>query len=797
MTETTDASQLWKFLIIVMALLAACVSPAPAQQNLGLNNNSGDDDFKGVIGTTDKDSKPYYSSPLRPKSGSPNIVYIVLDDVGFSDLGVYGSEIHTPNIDRLALEGLRYNNFHTRAICSPTRAALLTGRNSHSVGVRTVADILNGYPNDRGRISPHATTLAETLRDAGYSTFAVGKWHLVPGAESSDAGPFDNWPLQRGFEHYYGFLGGLTDQYHPDLVQDNSHIDPPRRPAYHLSEDLVDHSITYVRNQQTVTPDKPFFLYLAFGAAHAPHQVPQRYIDKYVPVFEKGWDKTREERIARQKELGIIPANTELAARNEGVKPWDSLSADEKRLYVRYQAAYAGFLEHADEQIGHLTDFLRDSGQLDNTVLVLISDNGANPEGGFEGWTNYVYGYGSMSGMIPVKSTITEDLKHIGDIGTDRNTTNYPRGWAMAGNTPFKLYKEFVHAGGVNDPLIIHWPKGIADRGAIRHQFVDVIDITPTILDLTGLKAPETYHGISQKPLEGTSIAATLSNGSAPEVHHTQYFEQLGHRAIWQDGWKLVAEHKPETDFESDKWELYNINADYSETKDLSTKYPDKVGQLKKLWWSEAQKYGVLPLDGRGLSRLIPPAPSGPQRTSWTFYPGQARIPVRVTPVARQNFSLEAHVNRSSAGSEGILLSVGDSSAGYVFYIKDNKLVFDNNNLGEHSVLISTAEVPAGESVLRFQFTPGAGFAGKGALFINSEKAAESALTISPAVVAFGVLEVGRNSLSPVSQDYAGKGSFAFPDGELKNVLFNVAPIAQATNVAASQPAATRPSASQ
>jgi len=420
MTDCQQLMQLWRILILVIAFAAASVSPATAQQNLGLNNNSGDDDFKGVIGTTDKDSKPSFPSPLRPKPGSPNIVYIVLDDVGFSDLGVYGSEIHTPNIDRLASEGLRYNNFHTRAICSPTRAALLTGRNSHSVGVRTVADILNGYPNDRGRISPHATTLAQILRDSGYSTFAVGKWHLVPGYESSEAGPFENWPLQRGFEHYYGFLGGLTDQYHPDLVQDNSHIDPPRRPAYHLSEDLVEHSITYVRNQQTVNPDKPFFLYLAFGAAHAPHQVPQRYIDKYVPVFEKGWDKTREERIVRQKELGIIPANTELAPRNEGIKAWDSLSTDEKRLFVRYQAAYAGFLEHADEQIGRLTDFLRDSGQLDNTLLVLISDNGANPEGGFEGWTNYVYGYGSMSGMIPQKPSIADDLNRIDDIGTDR-----------------------------------------------------------------------------------------------------------------------------------------------------------------------------------------------------------------------------------------------------------------------------------------------------------------------------------------------------------------------------------------
>jgi arylsulfatase A-like enzyme len=775
-----------------LTLLFLVAIPISGQQNLRLNNNSGDDDFQGVIGKTDKDSKPYFAHPLQPKAGSPNIVYIVLDDVGFSDLGVYGSEIHTPNIDRLGLGGLRFNNFHTRAICSPTRAALLTGRNSHSVGVRTVADILNGYPNDRGRISPHATTLAEILRSAGYGTFAVGKWHLVPGYETTEAGPFDNWPLQRGFDHYYGFLGGLTDQYHPDLVQDNTHIDYPRRPNYHLSEDLVDHSITYIRNEQTTAPNRPFFLYLAFGAAHAPHQVPKPYIDKYVPVFEKGWDKTRQDRIARQKQLGVIPANTQLAPRNEGVKPWDSLSADEKRLFVRYQAAYAGFLEHADEQIGRLVDFLQDSGQLDNTMLVLISDNGANYEGGFEGWTNYVYGYTALSGFIPVKSTVPQGLEEIDEIGTDRNTTNYPRGWAMAGNTPFKLYKEFVHGGGVNDPLIIHWPKGIQDRGAIRQQFVDVIDITPTILDITGLRAPEVYHGIAQKPVEGASIAATFKDSSAPGPRHVQYFEQLGNRAIWKDGWKLVTEHKDGVDFDTDRWELYNLRDDFSETNDLAATNLAKVEELKKLWWSEAEKYGVLPLDGRGVkalrSLLAPPL----GRSTLTLYPGQARIPARAAGAALGGFSLTAHVNRAGADSEGVLLSVGDSSAGYVFYVKDNHLVFDNNNLSSHQVLKSSAEVPTGESALRFQFTPGLLFGGTGELFINDQKVGETALTILPIITGFGALEVGRNSLSPVSQDYAGKGAFAFPDGQLLKVVVQISPAEKSEPAASNQNPETR-----
>ncbi len=643
--------------------------------------------FAGVIGDTDKQSKPDYARRAAPPTGSPNVVYVVLDDVGFADLGAYGSEIHTPNIDQLAHEGLLYVNFHTRAICSPTRAALLTGRNSHSVGVRTVANSLNGFPNGRGRVTHAAATLGEILQSSGYSTFAVGKWHLVPGPEAGPAGPFDQWPVQRGFDHYYGFLDGLADQYHPELVRDNTSVEPPSDPKYHLSVDLVDQSIRYLRNQSEVTPDKPFFLYLAFGAAHAPHQVPARYIEKYVPVFEKGWDQTRVDRLARQKELGIAPRDTELTPRNPGIVAWDSLTADQKRLYLRYQAAYAGFLEHTDEQIGRLVEYLRVSGKLDNTLLVLISDNGANPEGGFEGTTN------ALSAYLNVPTTQQHDLAEIDKIGTDASFSNYPRGWAMAGNTPFRLYKEFVDAGGVNDPLIVHWPKGFQSHGEIRRQFVDVIDITPTVLAITGVSAPTVYKGVRQLPIHGASIAKTFDDAKGPNPRDTQYFELHGHRAIWHDGWRAVALHEAGRDFADDQWRLYHTAVDFAENNNLAAQYPDKLKELKDLWWAQAREYGVLPLDGRNpldssrdtLARLALERPA-----AYTFYPNSAHLPHEVSPLlATFGYSLTAHIDRPDTSGEGVLFAYGGSAGGVVFYIRENKLIVEHNTFGTHNSVAS------------------------------------------------------------------------------------------------------------
>ncbi len=746
------------------------VNPAFTQtiQNVPIPEEQG---FKGVIGDTDKESKPYYIQNVQAKPGSPNVVYIVLDDVGFADIGAFGSEIHTPNIDRLAQEGLRYVNFHTRAICSPTRASLLTGRNSHAVGVRTVANSLNGFPNGRGRVTHAAATVAEVLQSSGYNTFAVGKWHLIPGADAGPSGPFDQWPIARGFDHYYGFLDGLADEYHPELVQDNTPIEPPNRPGYHLSADLVDHSIDYLRNHSAAAPDKPFFLYLAFGAAHAPHQVPQQYVEKYVPVFEKGWDQTRIDRLARQKALGIAPKETDLTPRNPGIKSWTSLTPDEKKLYVRYQAAFAGFLEHTDEQIGRLTEYLRASGQLDNTVLVLISDNGANPEGGFEGTTN------ALSGYLNVPTTFEHDLGQIDKIGTDRSFNNYPRGWAMAGNTPFRLYKEFVDAGGVNDPLIVHWPKGIAAPGQIRHQFVDVVDITPTILDITGLKEPTLFHGVQQLPLHGASIQKSFNDSSAPNARDTQYFELGGHRAIWHDGWRAVALHEAGTDFKNDRWRLYHSVEDFAENHDLAAQYPDRLKALQDLWWNQAREYGVLPLDGRNslsldsqFARLILSRP-----TNYVYYPGQQHLSHEASPlIGNLGYTITAYVDRPDKAAEGVLFAYGGGSGGVVLYVRDNKLVVEHNAFGTHRSLASETELPAGPATLRYTVSPKGKSSIEGTLFVNGQKVAGATLDIPALFYTWEGVDVGRDALSHVSDAYADKGDFPFTSGDLKKVEFSL-----------------------
>ena len=744
-----------------------------------------DTQFQGKIGTTDKDSKPHYPAPVRPKAGSPNIVYVLLDDVGFSDFGSFGAEIQTPNFDKLAANGLRYNNFHTRAICSSTRAALLTGRNSHAVGVRTVVNIQNGFPNGRGHATPAAANLAEILSSNGYSTFHVGKWHLVAPNDTSAAGPFDHWPTRRGFDRYYGFLDGMTDQYHPELVQDNSRVEPPNRPGYHVTDDLIDHAIGYVKSQTSVTPDKPFFLYVAPGAAHAPHQVPKSYIDKYVPVFEKGWDKIREERFARQKQLGIIPADAQLTPPNQGIKPWDSLSADEKRYFVRLQAAYAGFLDHTDEQLGRLFKYLDEIGRLENTVVVLTSDNGASQEGGFDGTLNELAYFSRLQESLP------ENIKRIDDIGTERSFGNYPLGWAQASNTPFKRYKQNLHGGGTNDPFIISWPKGITDKGGVRSQYIDVIDVTPTILGITGIEAPKTYKGIEQLPLHGASFAKSFSDPKAPSARHTQYFELHGSRAIWNDGWKAVTFHIPGTDFEKDDWELYNLNEDFAESNNLASKHPEKLKELQALWWEEAKKYEVLPLDNRNplasfrTYRGRPGALS--QRSTFTYYPGQEHLTGVVSPdIIGRAFSITAVVDRPTSDTEGVILANGDTFGGYTYYLKDGKLVFEISGLLGNTVIASDAELPTGKANLTVEVTPAAKGAASVIFKANDKKIGGGQLPDTRSLsMLWGGLDVGRDSLVPVSPSYKDKGDFAFAPGALSKVVFEVRTDASTANPAA------------
>ena len=584
-------------------LAPALASRAFAQE--GCQNGSAEE-FRGVIGRTAADSTPDPLQPVKAGPGSPNIVYIVLDDTGFGDLGCYGSEVATPNIDALASGGLLYNNFHSKAVCSPTRASLLTGRNAHSVGMKELPGGDQGYPHTRGRVPASAANIAQILSKNGYSTFAAGKWHLVPREDMTAAGDRTHWPLQKGFDRFHGFLSGWSDQYRPDLVVDNHSVKPPDRPDYHFSEDIVEQSIEMLSGNLEDGAEKPFFLYLAFGAMHAPIQVPKRYIEKYAGAFNDGWDVIRERRFRRQLELGVIPAGTELPPRNPGDPAWDDLSDEARTVFARFMEAYAGFLEHTDEQIGCLIDLLKERGRFDNTVIFLLSDNGGAPEAGPEG--NFARPYGD-------RMTVHDMYEHLDELGSRNSQPLYQRAWAMASSAPFKYYKLWPFNGGVRTPLIVSWPKEIRRTG-LRGQFVDVIDITPTVLNIIGIAAPTVFDGVCQMPIQGESIRATFLDPNSPAPRDTQFFELWGSRSIYHDGWKAVAFHTPGTDFDDDLWELYNLKTDFCETADLASQHPETLEELKALWWVEAAKYGALPLlEARGGRRrtynqiLAQPAP--------------------------------------------------------------------------------------------------------------------------------------------------------------------------------------------
>ncbi|MDA0353673.1 MAG: arylsulfatase [Chloroflexi bacterium] len=543
-------------------------------------------EFAGVIGRTAGDSTPAMLDEPRPNPGSPNIIYIVLDDAGFADLGCYGAEVETPNIDALAAGGLLYNNFHSKAICSPTRASLLTGRNAHSVGMKELPSGDLGYPHARGRVSASAANVAQLLRQRGYTTLAAGKYHLLPRDQMTATAERTHWPLQKGFDRFYGFLSGWTDQYRPDLVEDNHAIESPDRPDYHFSEDIVDRSIDMLGAGLESDAEKPFFLYLSFGALHAPVQVPKRYIDKYRGAFDAGWDLIREQRYQRQLESGVIPPNTALPPRNPGDSAWVDLTDEERTVYARFMEAYAGFTEHTDDQIGRLLQFLKDNDLWNNTLICLLSDNGGAPEAGPQG--NFAHPYRD-------EMSIHDMYERLDDLGSRDSQPLYQRPWAMASNTPFQYYKLWPFNGGVRTGLIVSWPNEIT-RPGLRNQFLDVIDITPTVLDIVGIEVPSEFGGVAQMPLHGVTFRPNFDDADRPSDRDTQFFELWGSRSIYHQGWKALAFHTPGTSFDDDLWELYNLNEDYSETTDLAQQHPEKLSELQDLWWSEAERYGALPL---------------------------------------------------------------------------------------------------------------------------------------------------------------------------------------------------------
>jgi arylsulfatase len=725
---------------------------------------------QGSIGRTYKDSKPAWEIPTQAPQGAPNVIYLVLDDVGYAQLGCYGSEIKTPTIDRLAAEGLRYSNFHTTALCSPSRACLLTGHNHHANHMGVIAERATGYPGYDARMPRSHATIAEILKQNGYSTFCVGKWHQTPPDETSDSGPFDRWPLGMGFERFYGFLGGETNQWFPDLVYDNHRIEKPDRPGYHLTEDLTDRAIQFITEQKQVTPNKPFFLNLAYSAAHAPHHVAKRYIDSYLGKFDKGWDRVREETLARQKQMGIVPPNTQLAPRNTDVKPWDELSPDQRRLYARMEEVFAGFLTHCDENIGRLVSFLEERHLIDNTLLVLVSDNGASQEGRETGTFNE----GLYFNQIP--ENVEMDMKLIDELGGPMTYPHYPLGWAMAGNTPFKRYKQETHAGGITDPMIVHWPRTIKDQGTILSQYHHMIDITPTVLEVIGLQQPRIVNGVDQVPMDGVSLAYTFRDPLAPSRRETQYYEMYGHRAIYHDGWEAVTMHVRGSEFDKDPWELYNVTEDFSESKDLAVQSPSKLREMIERWWSEAGKYNVLPLDDRSITRVAvgQPALNRP-KTVVTYYPGIPAVPVtNALNFRNRSYNITADVEIPAGGAEGVLLSVGGRFGGFSFFVQKSRLAYAYNWVGlERYTVTSTEAVPTGAVRLRVEFTSAGPGSGTAALFINNKQVGQGNITrLVP--FTFGLAEgltIGRDPSTPVTESY--QSPFAFT-GKINKVVMEL-----------------------
>lgn len=730
-----------------------------------------DKSFRGIVGKTIADSKPWWPSAIKPPEGAPNILVVLFDDVGFSDFGCYGSPIRTPTIDRLAAEGLRYSGFHTTAMCSTTRAALLTGRNHHSVGVGCLANFDSGYPGYRGKIAREAGTLAEMLRPHGYRNYMVGKWHVTPLTESGATGPFDGWPLGRGFDRFYGFLDAETDQYAPELVSDNTHIAPSGsyESGYHLTADLVDQSIRFIADHIADRPDLPWLTWLAFGACHAPHQAPADIIRGYDEVFAHGWDVEREQRLARQKAMGMVPQGTLMPPRNDGVKAWDEHSEDERRVFTRLQSAFAGMLGHADRHLARLIAFLEKAGVRDNTLVIVMSDNGASQEGGPLGFVNAMGPYNFRPEPVP------EKLRRLDDIGGPETHSNFPHGWAMASNTPLRRYKQNTHGGGIRDPFVASWPKRITDKGGLRHQFVHASDLVPTLLDLVGVEAPAEIAGQPQMPIEGTSFARSIADVTAPSKDAPQYFEMFGHRGIWRDGWKAVAYHPPGTPFENDRWELFHLAEDFSEAVDLASREPELLAELTALWWGEAQKHKVLPLDDRFGPRFAENAARFQgARNHFVFHAGMGHVPTDVAPDVRsRNYSIEADVEIEAGGAEGVLIAHGDATSGYSLYIKDGLLVHDLNIGGGHEIVTSDRKVPAGTHRLGIRVErpvrkePPAKGSRTGVsvytLLIDGEPAGSRETQLAfHNLISWSGLDIGRDRGSPVSHytapfEFSGK----------------------------------------
>ncbi len=659
------------------------------------------EEYGGTIGTTLADSTAWWPTRRDRAQAHRNVLIVLLDDVGYADFGCYGSAIATPTIDRLADDGVRYTGFHTTAMCSTTRASLLTGRNHHAVGMGCLANFDSGFPGYRGKIAADAPTIAERLKPHGYRNYMIGKWHATSVTETGPTGPFDGWPLGRGFDRFYGFLDAETDQYSPELVRDNTHVAAPgdHSTGYHLTADLADEAIRNVTDHHAVSPDIPWFMLFAPGACHAPHQAPKELIDHYTSMFEHGWDVEREQRLARQIELGVVPAGTDLPPRNLGVKAWSEHSADEHRLFARLAGAYAAMLHHFDEHLGRVIETLRSTGQLEDTIVMVLSDNGASQEGGPLGFVN------AMAPFNMVPEPLDQKLERLDDIGGPDTHSNFPHGFAMAANTPLRMYKQNTHSGGIRDPLVVRTPEGVhtGDSG-LRHQFCHVSDLAPTVLDLLDIDD-------AGSDMSGVSFASTLANPDAETGKSIQYFEMFGHRGLWLDGWKAVAWHPPGHPFEDDRWELFDLTADFNECHDLAATEPERLSTMVERWWSEAEANQVLPLDDRFGERFAENAARHHgDRKRFVFTAGMGHLPSDVAPDLRsRSYSLTARVEPFEPGTTGVLLAHGDATCGYSLFVRDGHLVHDLNIGGTHQLVTSSQPIPTGATELAFKMQRGPG----------------------------------------------------------------------------------------
>lgn len=721
--------------------------------------------FAGEIGKTSRTSRPAKPEIKYPPKGAPNVVVVLLDDVGFGSASTFGGPVPTPTLDALAQEGLRYNQFHTTALCSPTRAALLTGRNHHRVHVGTVCEAATGFPGYDSVIPKSAATLGEVLRQNGYNTSWFGKNHVTPMWELSTGGPFERWPTGLGFERFYGFHGGQTSQWEPALYDQTQPIEPHReKEDYHLNVDLADQAISWVRAQKSAAPGKPFFMHFAPGSCHAPHQAPQEWIDRFKGQFDQGWDELRQRIYKRQLELGVVPPGTRLTPRPDVIPAWEDYPERYRPVAARLMEAFAGMLAHTDDQVGRLVDAIKELGEWENTLFVyIVGDNGASGEGSVHGAWNEISGFNG--GEDPEWL-----LEHIDDIGTKRCENHYNVGWAWALDAPFQWMKQIAsHFGGTRNATVVSWPKGIKEKGGLRSQFHHVIDIFPTVLEAAGIEIPEVVNGVDQEPLDGVSMLYSFNEKEKPSQHQTQYFEMVGNRAIYHDGWvagsfngRLPWEagkiRLPGEDDEG-KWELYHVSQDFSQSENLAEKFPEKLEELKALFDKEARGNNVYPLtDGLGGDMLVPRPSLTEGRTHFTFYRDSIRLnEFSTVDMKNRSFSITAHLDIPSAGAEGVIICQGGVVGGWTFYVENNRPVYFYNWQGhEHFRIASEQPLPAGPVELKLLFEydgPGLGLGGSARIFVNGDEVAEGRVGRTEALL-FSIsgegLDVGQDTLSPV-----------------------------------------------